>query len=373
LKTTYPVVFIDPENGWNECSPPRTLECEDPLARVWEMSLSKQIYWAREFMDDKAIEPFFDVPCVYGDDGWGLGIKQVGGENGGSYKVIGAIRDYERDFPKLHYPRITIDKTASDAVMELARRIFGDILTVRQKTTWWWSHGLTYEFIHLRGFEEFLMDLIDEPEWTKRMIEFLFKGVMERLDFLEENYLLSSNADGAYVGSGGFGFTSSLPRPENPPGKTTTKDMWGFVESQEMVSVNPDTYAEYVYPYHERIAERFGLNCYGCCEPFNPRWKYIKNLPKLRRVSVSPWADLKMVPVMLEDKFIASVKPNPAHLASSSMNEDVVRGEIRRALETTRGCVVELIMKDNNTLGGNPENAKNWVRIAREEIARIYG
>jgi hypothetical protein len=32
--------------------------------------------------------------------------------------------------------------------------------------------------------------------------------------------------------------------------------------------------------------------------------------------------------------------------------------------------VVELIMKDNHTLGGNPENLVRWVRIAREEIER---
>jgi hypothetical protein len=30
-------------------------------------------------------------------------------------------------------------------------------------------------------------------------------------------------------------------------------------------------------------------------------------------------------------------------------------------------------MKDNNTLGGNPRNAPQWCRIAREEIARVHG
>ena len=31
-----------------------------------------------------------------------------------------------------------------------------------------------------------------------------------------------------------------------------------------------------------------------------------------------------------------------------------MREELRRTLEDTRGNVVELIMKDNHTLGGNP-------------------
>jgi hypothetical protein len=372
LKPGRPMVFIDPENGWNECIPAGTLECVDPLARVWEIALMKQVYWAEEFVDDKVIEPYFDVPHVYSDDGWGFDLKQIGGGDGGSYKMIGVVQDYERDFPKLHYPRVTVDESASEAVMELAKNVFGDILTVRRKTAWWWSFGLTYEFIHLRGFENFLTDLIDEPEWVSRMVEFLCDGVLARLDCLEANDLLSLNTDGTYVGSGGFGFTSCLPSYEERPAKITTKDLWGFVESQEMVSVNPDTYAEFVYPSHARIAERFGLNCYGCCEPFNPRWKYVKNLPNLRRVSVSPWADLATVPEMLGDKYIASIKLNPSYLASPVMDEDVVRAELRRALETTKGCVVELIMKDNNTLGNNPGNGKNWVRIAREEISAVY-
>ncbi|MDR1132954.1 MAG: hypothetical protein LBL05_02260 [Synergistaceae bacterium] len=373
LKSHYPTVFIDPENGWNECVRAETLECGDALARVWEMGLLKQIYWAEEFRDDKVIEPYFDVPHVYSDDGWGLELRQVGGEGGGSYKIIGAIRDYGTDFPKLHYPGITIDEEASNRVLNLAATIFGDILTVRRKTTWWWSHGLTYEYIMIRGFENFLIDLIDEPDWVGKMMRFLFEGVMSRLDFLEENGLLALNTDGTYVGSGGLGYTERLPSYEARPEKTRTKDMWGFVESQEMGSVSPDAYGEFLFPYHARIAQRFGLNCYGCCEPYNPRWKYIKNLPNLRRVSVSPWADVKTVPELLGDRYIASIKLNPAHLASPVMDQDTVRSEIRAALEATKGCVAELIMKDNNTLGNNPENGKNWVRIAREEISAIYG
>ena len=72
LKTEEPVVFIDPENGWNECIPAHTLECRDPLARVWEMSLQKQIFWADKMRDDKVIEPYLDVPYSYWDTGWGV-------------------------------------------------------------------------------------------------------------------------------------------------------------------------------------------------------------------------------------------------------------------------------------------------------------
>jgi hypothetical protein len=53
------------------------------------------------------------------------------------------------------------------------------------------------------------------------------------------------------------------------------------------------------------------------------------------------------------------------------VNWDSIRREIRRIFEITRGCRVEIIMKDNHTIGKRPENVVDWCRIAREEAERI--
>ena len=80
LKTDTPLVFIDPENGWNEILPADELLCEDPLARVWEMYLRKLIFWADNMRDDKVIEAAIDVPYVYGDNGWGVAVTKRRGQ-----------------------------------------------------------------------------------------------------------------------------------------------------------------------------------------------------------------------------------------------------------------------------------------------------
>jgi len=371
LKTDQPLVFIDPENGWNECISVSTLQCEDPLARVWEMALRKQIYWADVMKDDKVIEPYFDVPYSYSDTGWGVALGKIGGEDGGSYIVKQAIEDYEADFEKIHHPQLIIDWKESDILMELAHVVFDGILQVRRKNTWWWTLGLCWDYVNLRGMEDFMCDFIAEPEWVERMLDLLCEGKLRMLDFLEENGLLAQNTEGTYVGSGGFGFTDQIPQKKD--GIVTTKDMWGFCESQETASVNPDFYGEFILPRHSKILERFALNCYGCCEPFNPRWKYVKRLPNLRRVSVSPWADWSSVPELLGKNYIASVKPSPTPLSMPDMNEETVRKDCRKAVEETKGGICEFIMKDNHTLGKSPRNASRWVEIMREEIARIYG
>src|SRR5208282_4932713 len=149
-----------------------------------------------------------------------------------------------------------------------------------------------------------------------------------KLDSLEKNGLLSLNNAHSYVGSGGIGYTRELPRqPVN--GGVKSGDMWCLTESQETVGVSPEQFEEFVFQYQLPIQERFGLNCYGCCEPLQSRWHIIRRIPRLRRVSVSPWADQKMMAEMLEDKYVFSRKPAPSLLAVPRMDPDAVRADIR--------------------------------------------
>jgi hypothetical protein len=132
-------------------------------------------------------------------------------------------------------------------------------------------------------------------------------------------------------------------------------------------------FAEFVFPYQLPFLERFGLNCYGCCEPLNSRWAVVKWIPNLRRVSVSAWADLEKMAEALEAKYVFSLKPNPADLARPIIDEPAIRKKLRQSLEITRGCRVEIIMKDNHTLGSNPQNVVRWVQIAKQEAERSPG
>ncbi len=73
----------------------------------------------------------------------------------------------------------------------------------------------------------------------------------------------------------------------------------------------------------------------------------------------------------LENRYIFSMKPNPAYLAVPHLDEDFIRQELRKDLEITRDCIVEVIMKDNNTIGHNPQNVICWCKIAQEEAERV--
>lgn len=375
LGPTRPLVLCDPENGWNEIIPDSVIRCENSIARHWELHIRKQVYWAETMNDDYVVEPVFTLPHVHTVKAWGLrgresnftkGIKM---EEGGAYHIDAIMEDY-RELAELEREQYTLIPNATAALLDTARELFDGNLQTKLDTTWFWSFGLTDEAAFLRGMEQLMYDFYDEPEGVHRMMAILRDGVMAKLDFLEENGLFSLNNDNTYVGSGGLGYTSELPAGDFT-GRVRTGDLWGLAESQITVGVSPEMFREFVFPYQKPIMERFGLTCYGCCEPMDDRFEIVREVKNLRRVSVSPWADKRIMAEKLGRDYIYSLKPSPSDLAVPVMDQDRVRSDLREALRIARDNCVELIMKDNHTLGGNPENLLNWARIAREEIGKL--
>jgi hypothetical protein len=333
------------------------------------MTLRKDIFWGESMGDDRVIQPDFDIPYVYSETDWGMHETKIGGMDGGSYVWDAPLKSYE-DMDRLHPPVITVDHDATGLLRALAEDILGDFLTVRITGKWWWTLGMTWTLVNLRGLEQIMFDTYDYPEKLKALMSFLSAGTLSRLDFLEKNGLLSLNNDGTYVGSGGFGWTRELPGAGFDGGRVCTIDMWGFAESQETITFSPAMFGEFIFPAQLPVLERFGLNCYGCCEPLDKRWHLVERIPRLRRVSVSPWASVPDMAEKLGSRYIFSWKPSPTDLAVPVLDEERVRRTLRQVFDTTGRCRVEAIMKDNHTIGNNPDNVKRWCRIAKEEAER---
>jgi hypothetical protein len=370
LEPVRPLVFCDPEGGWSEIIPEESLNCEGELSRRWELFLRKEIFWGERMQDDKVIEPYFNIPYFAVESDLGLHETIVGGQNKGAYIWLAPMKNF-RDIDKLHTPQISIDHAKTRKLLEQAEETFKDLLKVRLKGIWWWSFGLTLMLSKLRGLEQIMLDMYDNPAGLHKVMALLRDATLSEVDFLEQKGLLNLNNDNTPVGSGGFGWTKQLPQNDFDSGHVRTKDMWGFAESQETSGISPRMFDEFVFQYQLPILARFGLNCYGCCEALNKRWEIIKKIPNLRRVSVSPWADVTDMAEKLQDKYIFSLKPHPGYLAVSPIDEGFIRKSLREALKITKAnnCHVEIIMKDNHTLANHPENVIRWCQIAKEEAS----
>ena len=371
LDSKRPLVFVDPENGWNEIITEDKIKCSGSLAQRWETVLQKEIFWGAAIKDDKPIESCFNIGCTFGEGGWGVPEVFHGGEKGGSYVWEAPVKNVS-DLDKIHFPAINVDYKATQDTFELAQDIFKDLLDVRIKGSWWWGLIRTWDLVRLVGLEQMMVYMYDKPDLIHKGMEFLRDGNLQRLDFLYKNKLLSLNNDGTYIGSGGLGYSKELPQPDFSSTMVRTINMWGFSESQETVSISPQMFEDFIFQYQIPVLERFGLNYYGCCEPLEKKWNVIKNIPNLRRVSVSSWADQKKMAEFLQDKYIYCYKPSPTGLSVPYMDEESERKKIRNILDITKGCVLDILMHDNHTLGGNPDNIVNWVKIVRQEIEKMY-
>ena len=76
------------------------------------------------------------------------------------------------------------DKTRS--LYEQADDIFKDLLKIRLKGIWWWSFGLTLTLSKLRGLEQIMLDMYDNPNGLHKLMAFLRDSTLCEVDFLEQ-------------------------------------------------------------------------------------------------------------------------------------------------------------------------------------------
>ena len=369
LKKTRPPVVVFPENGYFEIIPESSLKTKDPFIREYEWYLRHLIYHGDELKDDYVVTPRLKVPPVFSISSWGITEhwEQPDGESGAA-KVAQVLKE-ESDIEKLAFPELTIDKTATDRNFQYVSDIFGDILDVQEyyNVIHWYTYsmGIMGYLSRVRGMDQIFVDMYDRPKWVHKAMDFLCNGILNLLKDIEKRGLLGLNNADDYVGTGGLGFTDELPQKDFD-GEVRLIDLWGLRESQEMQGLSPAMLDEFVLPYQIKIFENFGLNYYGCCEDLSQKFDLIKKIPRLRRVSVSPWTDIKIAAEELEDKYVYCWKLNPALLAMESFDENLARKIIKDGLEITKDNIREIIFKDLSTFRGEPERLKKLCNIAKE-------
>ena len=372
LKSEIPMILADPECAWEELIPTSELKCENPLLQYWELCLRKKIFWYENINDDDTVEPWFDIGWNISMSDFGVKVEKTYGEDRGSYVWTHPVKKLPEDMKDLKFREIKIDRENTYAQMELAEKLFGDLLPPRIRGKYFWSAGLTASVIELVGLEELMMMMYDQPEGLHQLMAWMRDEFMHFLDVLESEKLLSDTNENDYIGSGGIAYTDELPQKDRKKDEPVRLiDTWGHLESQETVGVSPQMFNEFIFPYQMPLAERFGLVCYGCCEPVDKRLEYIFQIPRLRRLSVSPWADEEVCAEKFGRNYIYSRKPNPAPLCID-FNEEVLRESIVTTLQKAQGCVLEFNMKDTHTVQNDKTRIGKWVEMAREEIDKHW-
>lgn len=367
LQGQRPMLHIETDTFEKEAIEPRLL-CEDPIARELERDLYRAFLNLTQFDDDWVVPPYFGVQWnsyfhLFGHE---IGRTNATDENGNDlgHQFNHIITDLEEDWGKLGKTQFGVDTAATQNYRTAAEECFGDILPVRMVMA---SPEAvpTQKIVHLMGMETMCYSMYDYPALFKQMMDRIATDYLAYYKFLEVGgYLLPTNGF-ELLRQGSKCFTAELPSVA-----TTTKDTWGFMDSQESVSISPDMYGEFVFPCYNKIAQAFGLLSYGCCEPVDAVWSFVKTLPNLRKVSVSPWcSETAMAQNLQNSRIIFHRKPSPNFLGIGSvLDEDAFRAHIRATIQTAAGCKLEITQRDVYTIANDIGKVRRYVQIIREEI-----
>ena len=214
--------------------------------------------------------------------------------------------------------------------------------------------------------------MYDSPEALHEIMDAATKVYERYYDYLEENKLLLPTNNYSGVAQESFAFTDELP---SAGPITSTKQVWGFLESQETTAVSPATFGEFVFPYQDRLVKRFGLLSYGCCERVDAIFpEYLSKWDNLRKLSVSPFNNEMQVGEYLRgSRIVYYSKPRAEYVTNPGpLDEEAIRRCFRDICKASSGCLFEVAQREVGTIFGDANRGKRYVELAKETIAEHW-
>ena len=348
------------------------MSCEGELARKTEEALLANMAGRELFDDDTVVEDRYQHFWNINFNLWNLNIKKtfVPDPNTKKYAfhiepIIKNIRDDFRMFQKSVF---SVNRKKSLDEMDAINECIGDILPVEMSMTC--LHGsITNKLVHLLGMENMYISMIDYPDEFHNIMKLACEGYGEFHAWMASEKLFTGTTGKQPLGQDTFCYTDELP-----PAAQSSKDVWGYMDSQESIGLSPEMYGEFVFPYLSRIASNMGLVSYGCCEPVHPQWDYISTLKNLRRVSVSPWCDEEFMGEQLRGKRIVyHRKPKASFvLINKPLDEEEITEYFKRTALAARGCLLEVTQREIKTIHGNPERVKQYLKMIRKTLDKYW-
>jgi hypothetical protein len=374
LRPARPLAWIN-QIPWDEIQDEELApQAEDGFARSVEKELRTTLYLWRHMRTDMVVDGVFFTPYVYHDTGFGLDVQMVQGADGeagmGSHNFVSLINS-EADIERIQLPRITADWEATERRYAMTCELLGAAMPVEKRGI---VHLWTAPWdilIQWWGTQRLFYDMLDRPAFVHAGIGRMMDAFLARLDQFEALGLLSVGNGNFRPGSGGFAFNDELPQPDFDGVHVRTIDQWGTSTGQIFSEVSPAMHDEFCLQHELRWLRRFGLNAYGCCEPLHDKIGILKQVPRLRRLSMSRWINVDKAAEAVGHDYVFSYRPNPAVFAWDTWQPEAARAELVNLLQRTRGCVVDFTMKDITTCRHDPRRLWEWCELA-VQVAEEY-
>ena len=373
LKPVRAMVMID-QIPWHEMDVDGelALQSEDGFCRGIETQLRRTLYCWKHMRADMVVEPFITISKTIRGTDFGVRVIEETAATDPRSGVVGHHyidqMKTEEDILKIQMPKVSFDEEATERAESRAHEIFDGILDVRMQGA---LPGFAPwdRIVQWRGTTAMLFDMVDRPDFMHQIIATLTDAHLSLLDQLEAQGLLGFGQNRIHCTGA---FTDELLTPGFDSQPPRARDIWTSGMAQIFSTVSPAMHDEFEIDYAARWYARFGLGYYGCCEPLDEKIGVIRKLPRVRKISMSPWVDVERGAEQIGADFVFSRKPNPAFLAWDRWQPEIVEGDLRDTLACCTGhrCPVEFILKDISTVRYQPQRLWEWVDIAMRVVGQ---
>ena len=348
------------------------LVCEDEYARSVERQLVAGLVGRELFKDDTPIAPYFSVQWRTHVSPFGIAPKRSVSVDpkAKGFHIDPVICDLEEDREKLLGGSFGVNREETQRHIDFVNEAFGDILPVRM-TMRSLTGAITNPLVQLMGMENYYLSMYDTPDELHSVMDEATKIYEEYYDFLEKEKLIVAQDDFAYLAQESFAFNSELPKDK----AESTRDVWGFLESQETTAVSKEMFGEFVFPYQDRLAKRCGLLSYGCCERVDAIWPdYLSKWKNLRKLSVSPFNNENLVGEYLRGTNVVYYsKPRAEYVTNPGpLDENALRKYFKGVCEAASGCLFEIAQREVGTIFGDYERGRRYVEIMKQCVSEYW-
>ncbi len=369
-----PIVWID-EIPWHEMDidGELRLRCEGEQARRVEDYFRRVQFRWKHFQADMVVEDTFYVPKSYRTSDTGVHIRETTLATDGQNHIVSHHYEDQLDtddkVDALRLPVITARPEVDRENLAAAQDLFDGILPVRLR-----GRGIYYApwdvISTLRGVEPVLIDMMERPEFLHRTIEKFTQMGLAQYEQMEQQGLLDYNIASLHCTPP---YVDDLPSKDYDGGNVRLKDVWFRGMAQMFTTISPAMHEEFDLQYMRRLMDKCGLSYYGCCEPLDKLIGRLKKIPNMRKIGVSPWADVRSSAQQIAGDYVFAHKPNPAFVVGE-FDAEVVRREIRETVEACmdNGCPYEFVLKDISTVSYKPHNLIQWTKTVMNTLDEYY-
>ncbi len=371
LRPGRPLVYIY-QIPWEEFDACRASVSHPDLAPI-EEALRQRLWQWEHFPADFLLDDTWYVTPAFGDSGFGMrgaATRTDGYRTSAHFEpVIHSLADVE----KIQDPIVNLDQDLTQRRLSIAGEVFDGIAPTALRGICRGGTSAWDRLMKWYGIDTLMIDMIEQPQLVHAAIGRMTDAMLSRLDQWESLGLVTTGNGNYTIGNGGLAIYDALPGYDGEVRRARADEIWGSSMAQIFSEVSPRMHDEFALAYEKKWLARFGPVAYGCCEPLHDKIDIIRTVPRLRRLSVSPWADTALAAERIGTDMIFSLKPNPTDVCAPRFDLEAARKALRESLDACRGCRVEIILKDVHTLHRQPERLDAWAQMAMEEADRAAG